>query len=1157
MLRLLIGRSGSGKTTQCLKEIAETVESNPALNCFFLVPEQGSFYAERSLLKQIKKGGVIQAQVFSFQRLAWRILQETGGGLAAQLDEVAKALILKHILATNKQSFQVFAKIMDKPGFLEQLVRALSEMKNYCISPEKLAGFLDTVEDEGTKNELKGKLAEFVFIYKEFEAFIKEHEYLDTDDNLQILADNLHKAHFLKNTQIWIDGFHGFTPLELAVIRELLLYCSQVNITLCLEQKYLNRKLPETHLFYKTWETYQSLLQMAAEIHCPLADIFVLPEPRLRRFQEKPELAFLEECLVETKAVYKEKAEAIKLRAAANRQEEVEEAAREILFLCREKGLRYQDIAVLLRDFTSYEDLLTNVFRDYGIPFFMDMKKPVRHHPLPELIQSVLEIVQGGWNYEPLFRCLKTDLFPLSRRETDLLENYCLAHGIRGSRWTDGKPWQYKAGFSAEEVKSLSLKKEQYLLRVNKAREKVVEILLPLQKALREAATGREYSEVLFAFLENLAVAHKLEYWSMKAKERGALEEARIHEQVWQKILDLLDRFVDVLGEQHMNLQEFCQVIIGGLETLELGLIPPCLDQVLVGSVDRSRNPELKAVIILGINEGIFPAKVVESGLFNDEDRIELAAQKIVLAPTTEKKLFAEQFFIYKALTSASHYLTLSFALADGEGKAMTASSIFTHVLAVFPQGEIILNPEEEREEEKVVCSRPTFSYLAVNLRQAMEGKRIADLWWNVYNWYLERPEWQKPLANVTAGLFYRQQAAKLPAILVRRLYGQNLRASISRLERFKACPFSHFLTYGLKLQQRAEYKVAALDLGQFFHKGLENFYHYLQEKRLVWADLTLEEMQEIVEAIVKDLAPRLQNEVLLSTARHRYLVGKLQRILLRAVTVLSEHERRGTFRSVGMEISFGEQGDVPGLSFSLSDGTRIDLQGRIDRVDAAHDENGWYLRVIDYKSGLASLDLLEIFYGLRLQLLTYLAVALQHGKYLVGEEEGEIKPGGVLYFPVKDPLLTTQGPLSTAEIEKKVFSQLKMQGFLLQNPQVIKMMDNKIAGYSELLPVALNKNGEFYKNVQNVWTGEEFIQLCHYVEKLLQDIGSEVMSGNVMIKPYRFQGKEPCAYCPYPAVCRFDPTVPGNDYHHLPQKEAEEIWLKIRKCGEEEEKNE
>jgi ATP-dependent helicase/nuclease subunit B len=1168
MLRFIIGRSGTGKTRQCLEEIAAAVRGNPQANCIYLVPEQASFYAEKGLLKYSPRGGVIQAQVLSFQRLAWRILQETGGGTAPVLDEVGKALILKHILDKNKKSFKTFAGVMKRPGFLEQLVRTLAEMKSYRVTPEMLTNCLQE-EEESLNEELAEKLTEFVFIYQSFEAYIAK-AYLDTDDNLQRLAANLHQASFLKNAQVWLDGFHGFTPQEFAVIRELLLNCAEVNITLCLAQEHLRVKLPETHLFFQPWETYQRLLEIAAEIQCPLAEVLVLPEPRCRRFQEKEALAFLEESFYRQLPPYQGETGALKLRTAVNCQEEVEAAAREILFLCREKGLRYQDIAVLLRDFANYENLISNIFRDYAIPFFLDMKKPVRHHPLPDLIQGVLEVVQGGWNYEPLFRCLKTDFFPVSRRETDLLENYCLAHGIKGRRWTDGRAWQLKKGQLFIEQKLLQ--------RVNKAREKVIGILLPLQQTLQAAVTGREFSEAIFAFLESIAVAEKLAYWSKKAEEKGELEEARIHLQVWNKILELLDCVVEVLGKQEMSLQEFSQVITGGLETLELGLIPPGLDQVLVGAVDRSRSPDLKAVIILGVNEGIFPARVSESGLFSDEERILLQASQINLAPTTEKRLYAEQFLIYKALTTGSHYLTLSYALADSEGKALTPSSLIKRVRETFPGAEINLQPEQERAMEKVSFPYPTFSHLALALRQAVDSKPVHPLWWQVYNWYLSREEWSESLKKIVTGLFEQQEAVKLPPVLVKKLYGETLRGSISRLEKFRACPFSHFLSYGLKLQERAEYKVGAPDLGRFFHLGLEKFYGYLQINNLVWGKLTKEQMEEIVERIVDDLVPYLQNEVLLSTARYRYLTGKLKRILLRAVIVLGEHERRGTFRPLGMEVSFGENGKLPGLGFTLNDGTKIFLQGRIDRVDAARGEQGWYLRVIDYKSGMASLSLVEIYYGLKLQLLTYLDVVLTHTAQLleekvctegecghsafssdrefsqedivkgVAEEEmsGNVFPGGVFYFPIKDPLIAAKGPLTEEEIEKRIFSELKMKGYLLQDTQVVKLMDEEITGHSDLLPVALTRGGEFYKNIQSVLPQEKFALLCRHVEKVLCTIGSEIMSGNITIEPYCYKGKVPCTYCPYTAVCRFDPTVPGHAYQVLKERAPEEIWQEI-----------
>ncbi|MDD4047849.1 MAG: helicase-exonuclease AddAB subunit AddB [Clostridia bacterium] len=1165
-LRFVIGRSGAGKTKQCLEEVTYVLKETPKGKYIYLVPEQASFHAEKSLSSYTESGGVIQAQVLSFQRLAWRVLQETGGGNYPLLDDVGKTLIIRRLLEKNKKNLKVFNLNIDSPGFLEQLVRGLSEMKIYQIDPVKLEkvvyGELEkeeavevkegkVTEDEleilKDKEEMTGSLREkmedFLLIYKEFEEYI-EDQYLDTEDNLQLLIDNLHKSDYLEDAQIWVDGFNGFTPLEFEVIRQLILKCKQVNISICLDKELLNKKVAETNLFYQTWETYQRLKGIAEEVQCPLGEDVILKDPQGGRFREREDLAFLEESFSLPTARYAKKTESIQVKAAANRQEEVEEAAREIISFCREKGFRFMDIAVLLRDFSNYEGLIENIFRNYRIPFFLDTKKPLSNHPLLDLIQGSLEVVQNGWNYEPIFRCLKTDLIPVSRQEVDLLENYCLAHGIRGNRWVDERPWQYKRNISQDGENILTVREEKQLKCINISRKKAVQALLHFKENMKASCNGKEYSKALFDFLDELSIADKLERWTKQAEEEGRLEEARIHEQVWKKVLELLDKVVELLGEEEMTVREITQVVNSGLESMELGLIPPGLDQVLIGSVERSRNPDLKAVIILGVNEGVFPARVSDEGFFNDEERAVLGDRNIELAPPSVKRLFAEQFFVYKALTSASKFLTLSFAVADGEGKSLSPSSILKRLVEIFPQENYSLQPSLYDNDEKYIClPGSTISRLASNLRQAVEGKDINSIWWSVYNWYTIRDEWRKPLEKIVSGLFYEKKDDKLPHVLVKKLYGGKLYTSISRLEKFKACPFSHFLSYGIKLKERKEYKLGAPDLGQLFHKGLENFHGYLMNNQLVWGNLTHLEMKNIIDNVVGDVVPLLQNEVLLSTARYRYLTNKLKRILLRAVSVLGEHERRGTFRPLGVEITFGEKATLPGLNFKIADGTEIYLQGKIDRVDVARDDKEIYLRVIDYKSGMSSLSLLEIFYGLKLQLLTYLHVLLKYAPQFLN---GEARPGGVLYFSIKDPFVIGNKELSVAEIEKKVLLQLKMKGYLLKDPEVIKLMDKDINGYSDLLPVALNKEGNFYKNIQSVLTVEEFDKLRVYVEKVLYDISSDIMSGNVAIAPYRYKVRESCTFCSYKSVCRFDPAVPGNIYRVLKDKSPDEIWHEL-----------
>lgn len=1152
-LRFIIGRAGTGKTWKCLSEIAARLETEDNPSLIYLVPEQATFHTEKKLLSFCPHGGTLRAQVLSFQRLAWMVLQETGGGIYTPLNDVGKTLILRSIIEKHKQDFITFKRGLNKPGFLENLVQCIAEFKAYAISPALLEEAIQQLPEDGQDN-LRDKLKDLHLFYQTYEDYI-EKQYLDNDDYLHLLASKLGKTGFLKDAEVWIDGFHSFSPQEYMVLKALLDEVKRVNITLCLGQDHLKKRLTEMDTFYQPWETYQVMLKLAQESGCPLEDREIVDYTRKHRFVEEREFQYLEESFAgRHNVIYQGAISAVKLVAAGNRLAELEGAARGIINLCREKGFHFREIAVLLRDYSLYEDLLPAVFANHQIPYFVDQKRPLYHHPLLDLIRGALEVIDKGWSYEAIFRYLKTDLASLSRQEVDLLENYCLAHGIRGTSWTNDKPWSHRRFFTlGEEADSkiwLTKEEELQLKRINKARSKAVQELKQLEEEVKEAVTARQFAGAIFKLLEDLVAARKLEFWSRQAEKEGLLEDAKIHSQVWQKVIELLDQLVEVMGTQEVTFQEFTQILNSGLESIELGLIPPGLDQVLIGSLDRSRNPDLKAVFILGVNEGVLPARTMEEGLLSDEERRVLADLHIELGPTSVKKLFNEQFLIYLAVTRASQNLWISYPLADEEGKALSPSILMERLKKMFTTEKNIsplcfypLDGEGTNEEDIIVHPRPVLGYLALRLSQAKKGKDINPVWWKIYNLYLGEDKWKLPLKTIVAGLFFQQQENKLMLSQIKKLYGNVMRTSISRLEKYKACPFSYFLNYGLKLKERQEFKLKAPDLGQFYHVALEGIYNELKERNLNQAEMSLEELKALVGKVVDSLIPQLQNEILLSTARYRHLAQKLKRIVFRTVKVLREHEKRGTFRPLGVEIAFGKGEKLPGLSLTLSDGTNLILQGRIDRVDGALGKDGYYLRVIDYKSGRPSLSLLEIYYGLKLQLLAYLDVVLTHAPQLI---QREVRPGGVFYFRIQEPFLSEKGPLELDEIESKLMREFKMQGYALKDSQVIQMMDQTIKGHSELIPAALKNNGEFYKNTDYLLSQEEFAGLRSHVERVLKDIGEEIVSGNVSVKPYKFKGKNPCKFCPYKAVCWFDVTIPGYEYSSLPVREAGEIWYNI-----------
>lgn len=1159
-LRFILGRAGTGKSRACLEEIRSQLKEQPdGPPLVMLVPEQATFQYEVALAATPGLGGIVRAQVLSFRRLAWRVLLEVGGAARIHIGDLGKRMVLQGLLEKRRSELQVFHRAAGQRGFADTLAGAISEMKLYRVRPEDLAKG-GTVLAERGQQLLAGKLLDLALLYSDFELFLKG-SYTDPDDYLNLLAERLDRSPTVRGAEIWVDGFTGFTPQEYWVMEKLLSAAGRVNVALCLDGQAPGGRPGETDVFYPTRETYDKLLELAVKTGTTVETSMFTGSftdnggQAPHRFFAAPAIAHLERWFFRRPGEsYAGSPGEIRLVAGTCRRAEVEAAAREIIRLCRDRGCRWRDIAVTLRDLEPYYILITSVFSDHGIPFFIDRKRTVMHHPLVELVRSALEAVCGGWAYEPVFRYLKTDLAPVTRNEADLLENYVLAHGIRGTAWTDNRDWTYCRRDTLEEDREgVDPRAAGFMVRVNRARAGASRALLNFYRQVKEnvdqpVKTVRDISAALIVLLEELGVPARLEEWRRRAEESGQLEEAAEHAQVWDKFIELLEQMVAALGDESLLLGNYARIMDAGLESIRLGLIPPGLDQVLVGSLDRSRNPNVRAIMVLGAGEGVLPARPSENGVFTDGERERLAGAGLELAPTGRRKVLEEQYLVYLALTRGSKFLYLSYPLADEEGRALAPSPVVARIKELLPgiNGQVLgVEPEGipggSGDEEYITSPDRCLSYLGGRLREALAGAEPGPIWWDVYNWFVSEEYYREKTHRALSGLFHRNREKNISRAHTRALYGNVLNTSISRLEKFRACPFSHFLSYGIGLKERAVYKLGAPDLGRFFHAALKMFTDLLKQSGMDWGSLKKSDIINLVGRVVEDLTPRLQNEILLSSARHRHLLLKLKRQVTRAVLVLAEHARRGIFRPVGTEVYFGPGGEIPPLTIELPGGQRMEMSGRIDRVDLAVAEKGGFIRVIDYKSGVKGLKLSGIYNGLELQLLTYLDVALSYSREITGVTG---RPGGVLYFTVADPMLKTTGPVEPEQVERLLMKELKMKGMVLADPDVVKMMDAGISGHSDLIGVALGKDG-FYKN-SPVLSEEQFELLVAYLRELQRRTGGEIIAGEVGIKPYRWGKTGACTYCRFKPVCQFDPLVEDNVYRILTDEPEEEIWKKI-----------
>lgn len=1154
LLRFLIGSATVNKSEQCLQEIRQQLKQNPqGPPIFYLVPDQMTFQQEYALLNDAEINGSIRGQVYSFSRLAWRVMQLTGGATKKYITSTGMQMMLRKIVEERTDEWKVFQKAIEKQGFIEQLEDMITEFKRYCVTPELISEQLQEMNrfQHKTISEtaLQNKLDDLVYIYQQLTAALQGH-YMDSEDQLQQLVEKLEMTNFLEGASVYIDGFHQFTPQELLVIEAMLKKCENVTVTLTIDDVHDSEVVP-LDLFYQTKETYHQLRQLAEQTMVetevtPLTAGDNAPAPFVhldQHFDSRPVQSYPAQAPIQI-------AEAVHPRA------EVEGTAQEIVRLVRDEGYRYRDLAILIREPEVYHDLITTVFADYQIPTFVDEKRTMLNHPLIETIRSLLDVIEGNWRYDAVFRLLKAGFIPqgegeyrLDQEAIDELENYVLEYGVRGrSRWLSDKPWIFQR-FKGFDQSAQTDRERVTQERINAYREKVTVALADIDQQLRELPTVREKVIALFEWLEVIGTPGRLELMREQYDEEGSVEKGREQDQVWDAIIQLLEEITEVAGEETMDLSTFRKVLESGFDSLRFSHVPPSIDHVVVGSIDRSRMHGIKAAFLLGVNEGTWPMKPRGDGLITEEERALLQTHGMQLAEGSKRQLLDDWFYVYLAFTLPTDYLWVSYPISNEEGKQKVASPLIKRIEEIFPVQKdrlFLQDPEEMTEASRFVTTpNKTRGALTAQLARKLRGYPIDDIWDYVLNWFIEKSDQQSINQRVLKSLFYQNKPTDLAEDTIDQLYQKEIKASVSRLEMYHRCSYQHFAKYSLGLQERPTYKLDAPDIGQLFHEALKQITEWVQKEGIGFADIYDQEAKKYAQRAVGELAPVLQHQILHSSNRYQYIQRKLENVIARATYVLSEQARKTNFSPVGLEVGFGYPNQLEPLTVNLPNNYTLMLRGRIDRVDQAIDNEQLYLRIIDYKSSSKGLNLTEVYYGLALQMLAYLDVVLQNAESWLGHKAS---PAGVLYFHVHNPMISTSDFLSEDKIEQEIFKKFKMKGLLVDQEDVVRMMDTSLeSGRSNIIPAGFSKSGSFYKG-SNVAEREIFDQLHGYIHRLMENAGLAITEGKVDLNPYQQQQLTACTFCEFRSVCQFDPTLTENNYRRLKEMKDEEVIEAIKR---------
>ena len=1193
--RFLLGPAGSGKTFRCLEEIRAVLRAAPeGPPLILLAPKQATFQLERQLLDGDGPPGYTRLQILSFERLARFILEEFAAAPPPWLDDEGRVMVLRALLAEQQPKLKLFRATARLPGFAQQLSLLLREFQRARLAPSTLAAL---ARREGLAPVLRAKLEDLALLLGAYLDWLAAHDLKDADGLLDLATETLtaatpavetltEQAHALllpllarnergegrgegqpskknlphpspllpsgeerektiaahskiKNqpstifhlSGLWLDGFAEMTPQELELLAAVVPRCEHATLAFCLEAE-----PREDASWLSTWsvvsQTFRRCQQRLAALPGVEISVETLPRDLQRgRFSQNPALAHLEKSWTNPQPFADaDVSAALRVAVCANPEAEAVCAAREILRHVRAGG-RYRDCAVLLRSLDAHQHSLRRVFARYEIPFFLDQREPVSHHPLAELTRFALRVAAYNWPRDDWFGALKTGLAGAGEEEIDWLETSALKHGWTGAAWR--QPLKIPGDPALEQ-------------RLEPLRKK----LLPPFEGLHQRLAGARISGVQLAgavreFWDTLCVEAALEDWT---RALPAEIRAPVHQTVWLQMQAWLENLERAFPPDAppLALRDWLPVLEAGLAGLTVGVIPPSLDQVLIGAVDRSRNPDLQLALVLGLNESVFPAPPARAILLTESDRAalenELARAKVFFSPGAKMRLGHERYFGYIACTRARQRLVLTCAAGDDKGKPLNPSPFLAQVRQLFPAliEETFATPGWTESEHACELFAPLLRSEVSRARaqpdpqQCFTGETPGNTAGTAAP--LAGSESLSALAALPffAGLLARGAqlaATRLDAALspatAEKIYGTELKTSVSKLEDFPACPFKFFVKSGLHAGEREEFEVDHRRKGSFQHELLKAFHLELKSENRQWRDLTPEDAVARVARLGERLLGEFDHGLFLAGDADRFTGHMLIAGIQKLMRVLIGWMPQYGFDPRTVEVSFGlKDSPLPAWRLDLGAGHALVLRGQIDRVDLCRTGDDEALAVVvDYKSSGRKLDAVKLQHGLELQLLSYLGVLRQLSDPRGVFDVARLLPAGVFYVNLR-------GNFGSAASRAEVLAaadetrRLGYQHTGRFNAGELRRFDNREAASGDQFNYRRKKDGGLHASCAEALPGPEFLQLVGEIETHLTRLGREIYQGNVKVEPFAKGGETACDHCEYRGICRFDPWV-------------------------------
>lgn len=1090
MLQLVLGRSGSGKTDYLLTYTAALAQKGGCV--IVLVPEQFSFETERAILRRLGPRQAQAVEVLSFTRLVDSFRRIYGGGGLEPVREAERTLLMSRAVEAVSDRLELYGKSVGSPDFIRELIGLSAQCRQAGVLPEQLGELSGTLEN----GLLRDKTRELSQILQGYDALVHAH-YTEPLDALDRLAQALEEHPYFTGKTVIVDAFKGFTAQEYHVLRMMLRQAEEVKISLCTDQI---GEVSACSRFSVTSETARRLLRFAHS-----DGVAVLPPHLLRggrRFLA-PELSVLEEHLFEpSEGTLDSPAPGVTIYRAFNRMGECDYTAREIKRLLREEGYRCREIAVIMREEEAYLRPLMGALARYGVPVFEDRRSALSSQPLIVLVRCALKIACGGLDTDTLMRYAKTGLCGVGREEISVLENYAVMWRIRYAQWKEPftrHPRGLETEFTPED--------DRLLQRIERTRRLLTQPLQHFSAAVREES-GQAIAGAVYRLLEQIGVPDSLLGLARSFEARGEVELALEQERVWDVLMELLSAFGAVYEEGVLEPRRFLSLfeIMVSLQTL--GNIPQGLDQIVIGAADRARLNSPRAVFLIGVNEGVFPAAASEGGLFTDAEYRQLKRCGLELGGICEERALEERFITYCAASAPRERLYLTYAQADERGEGLSPSILVDECLRILPgctrRAQGMESDLEQIESGKSALARYAVRAGGDSMEKQVLGEYLSSI-----------PGYAGVIEAIGQSAAHEQAQIHDPAV-ARRLFGREMTISASRVETYYQCPFQYYCRYGLRAMPRAIAQLDAMRSGTAIHYVLEQILRACGAGGLV--RMNPDKRLRLVEKYLEQYRRDYMGGEEAMTARDRYAFSTLVRTVYTLIGRIAEEFRECSFEPVDFELDIGEGGDIPPYTVTLEDGTTLHIQGKVDRVDVCRRGGETLLRIVDYKSGAKEFRLSDVIQGLNIQMVLYLMCIQQGGRGRYGDR---IVPAGVLYLSSRGPDRNLGRNATDQEIRKNQDSAYRMSGMVLDDEQVILAMES--GGGGKYIPAGVDAQA---KTFGSVISSGEYQALTRRIDSLLREMAHGLYSGQVPALPaYSRTHDKICEYCDYRDICRADGT--------------------------------